>query len=77
MECTGYEVDEREWDYDNPANNFCRCPECKGFLPQSFPLDKAFTCKKCGVELMTFPTVEDGEELDWIGKICKIGDKNE
>ena len=48
MECTNYEVDNREWDYDNPHRNFCRCPICRGFLPQDFPLDKPFICKKCG-----------------------------
>ncbi len=72
MECTGVIYDDRDWDHDNPANNFCRCPQCKGFLSQSFPLDRVFICKKCKSELMVFPVIEDGEEVPWLGKICKI-----
>jgi len=72
MECTGVVYDDRDWDYENPANNFCRCPQCKGFLSKSFPIDKPFTCKKCGAELMVFPIIEDGEELIGIGKICPV-----
>lgn len=72
MECSGVEYDYRDWDHDNPHLNFCRCPKCKGFLPQSFPNDKPFTCKKCGTELMVFPIIEDGEELPDVGKICPI-----
>jgi len=64
--------EDRDWDHENPANNFCRCPKCKGFLPKDFPADKPFTCKKCKTELMVFPIIEDGEELGDMGKICPI-----
>jgi hypothetical protein len=64
------------YDYDDDLPNWkklCRCPICKGFLPQSFPLNKSFTCKKCGTDLLTFPEYnEEGIEIKWGGKICPI-----
>ena len=72
MKCTGV-VYGGEWDYDRPHRNFCRCPKCKGFLPQDFPIDKPFTCKKCGTELMVFEVQEEEEDhLGWDGKICPL-----
>jgi len=75
MECSLFEEWENEWDYENPTNNFPRCPICKGFLSPYFPQDKPFTCKKCGAELMVFEYIEDGEKIPWLGKICPINHK--
>ena len=70
--CTPYETGEEWEDYD-PWEALLRCPECKGWLPREFPLDKPFTCKKCGVELLTFPVYdEEGLLLEDQGKICPI-----
>ena len=70
--CTPYETGEEWVDYD-PWETLLRCPECKGWLPREFPLDKPFTCKKCGVELLTFPVYdEEGLLLEDQGKICPI-----
>ena len=78
MECTGVIYDDRDWDHKNPHRNFCRCPICKGFLSQSFPMDKPFTCKKCGTELMVFKVTEDDEDRSgWDGKICPISINNQ
>ena len=65
IECTGVVYDDRDWNHDKPHLNFCRCPNCKGFLPQDFPSDKPFICKKCKSELMVFPEVDEvtGEEF--------------
>jgi transcription initiation factor IIE alpha subunit len=51
----------------------CKCPICGGFLPQDFPIDKPFKCKKCGAELITLPDhdEETKEGLEW-GRICPI-----
>ena len=77
MSCSGVVYDDRDWDYDKPHRNFCRCPTCKGFLPRDFPNDKPFTCKKCKTELMVFPVIEDGEEIPDVGKICPLTIKSD
>jgi len=77
MECSGVVYDDRDWNHKRPHLNFCRCPVCKGFLSQSFPFDKPFTCKKCKTELLVLPVVEDGEEIIGIGKICPISINNQ
>ncbi len=70
--CTPYETGEGWVDYD-PWETLLRCPECKGWLPRDFPLDEPFTCKKCGVELLTFPVYDEGGFLlHSQGKICPI-----
>jgi len=72
MECSKY-VTYDGWQDLEPWERLCRCPICKGFLPQFFPLDKPFKCKKCGTELMTFPDYdEEGEIYEEQGKICPI-----
>ena len=74
MECTPFEVYDKDFDRKRPDLNFCRCPICKAFLPQDFPEDKPFNCKRCGAELMTFPEYDevDGSVIPWAGKICPI-----
>ena len=66
--CTAFGAYE-SWDYFEelkPHERFCRCPKCKGFLPQSFPIGKPFTCKKCGSVLETIPNYEDAKDADWL-----------
>jgi hypothetical protein len=69
IECTEYIQDDAQ--YEETWKNLCRCPVCKGWLPQYFP--ERFNCKKCGAELMLFPDVVDGEEL-YSGRICPISE---
>ena len=70
--CTPYESWEGYDEYE-AWETLLRCPKCKGWLPRDFPLDKPFPCKKCGVELLTFPVYdEEGDLLQDQGKICPI-----
>jgi len=70
--CTPW-VSWEGWDEYEPWEILLRCPECKGWLPRDFPLDKPFKCKRCGTELLTFPVYdEDGDLLMDQGKICPI-----
>lgn len=73
--CSGfsYPMDYDEWKELRPDKRLCRCPNCKGFLPSNFPMDKPFICKKCGTELLVFFDHDEdtGEELE-CGRICTI-----
>ena len=70
--CTPYESGEG-WDEYEPWEILLRCPNCKGWLPSDFPLDKPFKCKKCGTDLLSFPVYdEEGDLLEYSGKICPI-----
>jgi len=73
MECTRF-VEYNDWIYEDVWKSLCRCPICKGWLPQDFPIDTPFKCKKCGTELMTFPEeMEEGyDDYELGGKICPI-----
>lgn len=58
-----------DWDYFDglkPHERFCRCPKCKGFLPQVFPIGQPFTCKKCESVLETIPNYEEAKDDDWL-----------
>ena len=73
-ECSRYELgDFEDWGLE-PYQRLCRCPICKGFLPQNFPMDKPFKCKKCGAELLVMPDHDEdtGEEEVESGRICPI-----
>ncbi len=84
--CTSFTTD----DYDTNASweMLMRCPHCKGWLPQDFPLAMQFKCKKCGKTLETLPSIPDTwtnikgetetvpEDLDyeWGGRLCVVPD---
>lgn len=57
--CTNFVID---YEDDMPL---CRCPNCAGFLPSHFPLDKPFRCNKCGVLLEAIT-----DEGQYSGKVC-------
>ena len=83
--CTSFEIGE--YPETDLYRILCRCPKCKGWLPQNFPIGKPFTCKKCGAILETIPDTTDLEEEEKDltddevyeshgGKICLISSQN-
>jgi len=54
-------------DYDGDEWVPCRCPKCKGYLPQDFPDEEGiqFQCRRCGTILEIILDPPEPEEVEW------------
>ena len=67
-----------DWEPDEHWMSLMRCPSCKGWLPNDWPVGKQFQCKKCGTVLETLPGNEEGDDgaepYDYGGRLCVVPD---
>lgn len=85
--CAEFGIDN--WGVDRPVwETLMRCPACKGWLPQDWPIGKQFKCKKCGATLETLPSIpetytqpngkthteEEDADYEWGGRLCVVPD---